>query len=160
MIIAAADCERALKIDPKQVDAGNLAYTLTDVYIRDLDEEHAAHFLDLTINAFPNQSRLYAERGELLHGMGKSTEGLQDETKAISLNPNNARAYFARAEIEEALKNPKAAIADFGQSAQYHILVYTSLWRMAQCYEQIKDWKEAAAVYARIKPLGGMDSNG
>jgi tetratricopeptide (TPR) repeat protein len=154
---AAQDCSKALSIEPDQPESASIAYALIDVYNRDMDEENARHFFDLAIKAYPNEARLYKERGELLHGMGKSKEGLADETKALTLDPNYSKAYFARGEIETALGDMRSAVVDFGKSAPYKELRYVSNLRQAQCYELLKNWKEAAASYGRILVLHDTD---
>jgi tetratricopeptide (TPR) repeat protein len=154
---AAQDCTKTLTLQPNQKQAAAVAYSLVEHYIRDLDEENAVHFLDLTIGAYPKESRLYKERGELLHGMGKEKAAIADEDKALALDPNNGEAYFSRGEVKCNTGDIPGAIADFGTSVHYNKHPFCNLLRLAQCYDSLKQWKEAAATYSKILPMPNLD---
>jgi len=117
---ASLDCEKALALDPKCKDAAEVAYGLVDAYNGDMQEENALHFFNLVIPAYPDEPRLFVERGQLLHGMGRDKEALADQNKAVQMAPNEALPYYARAEVKCTMGNLRGAADDFGISAKYN----------------------------------------
>jgi Tfp pilus assembly protein PilF len=154
---AAQDLDKALKLNPHDEDTLNVTYILVEAYIRDLEEENALHYFDLLIRSLPKESRLYSERGELLHGIGKNNEALADDTRAIELDPTNGPAYFSRGEVKCSLGDMAGAIPDFGKAATLADNKYAPLLRQAECYEVLKDWKNSAINCNKMIALKTID---
>jgi len=150
---AAQDCDQALALDPKLFDAAVVAYGLVDAYNGDMQEENALHFLNLTITAIPNEPRLYVERGQLLHGIGRDKEALVDQNKAVQIDPENSKAYYARAEVRITMGDLRGAACDFGIGAKYDKQPIHCYLAQAKCFDELKDYKAAIKTIGKILPL-------
>ena len=154
---AASQCQKALSVEPTNQEAAIVAYTLACKYHNDLEEEQELKFLNLTIQACPDQSHLYKERGELLHGMDREQEAMADQNKAIALDAKNWAAYQGRGQIECSTGKMAAAIADFERTIKLHPDSMTALMSVSQCYESEKNYPQALASFDRILKLKMLD---
>lgn len=101
--------EKAVELDPDYADAyAALGFLDTVLYLwlRDSDPNmlgHAADLANKAISLDQSNAGAYAVRGWVGAVRGQRDEAFADIEKAISLDPNSAFAWFARADINNIL---------------------------------------------------------
>ena len=66
-----------------------------------------------------NLAATYSNRGIVWGARGRLDRALEDQNKSIGLNPESARAYINRANVQYRLKKYDAALADYGKAIDF-----------------------------------------
>lgn len=89
------------------------------------DYPNALHFYSQALRVAPTDAEdmeknlvgmLYVNRASALHKMGLFLECLRDSTRALTISPSSAKAWFRRAKANASLGNYKDAIEDLNVS--------------------------------------------
>ena len=80
------------------------------------DDKIATLTESIKYNLFDPQ--LYYQRGMLYFNQGKTKEALNDYNRAIKINPQFGKAYYARAELWAALNNNRLAMIDLEKAME------------------------------------------
>jgi tetratricopeptide (TPR) repeat protein len=93
---AAADCERALRLDPNNVLALHCRGLLYD-----RRKDHARAIADFTraIQLAPNDASLYTNRARAYLSNGELDKAAEDCDRAVRLDSNQATAYACQGEV-------------------------------------------------------------
>lgn len=111
---AIQDCAAVLKINPKSVEAQMLSATCCERLGRfDLVEKHTTSALQM-VKDKAQRAPLLVQRGYARIKGGNLRGAGQDFTEAISIH-RDASIYLKRAGAYSALKNWRAAVADYGE---------------------------------------------
>jgi len=89
------------------------------------------------------QSLVLSHRGMAYFSESLYENALDDFDKAIACDPRNAKAFFYRGTVRDALKEPEAAVADFTQSLTLVPYQFDPLLGRARCLGQLGRWDEA-----------------
>jgi tetratricopeptide (TPR) repeat protein len=93
--------------------------------------------------------RLGADQEQL----GNYQAAIGHYTQAIQLQPQDARAYVARATVQTRLKNWQAAIADLTQAIAHDPNNADLYWQRGRLYEEVAQDQQAVADYERVLQL-------
>ncbi len=107
---ALADCQKAFDLSPSnQTQVENLGLAMVD----DLKYKEAIAFLTAQRAKLTKPSgALYDALARAYHAVNDDANALQSVNAGIAIDPNNGYYYWRRAQIEAALKQTDAAIAD------------------------------------------------
>ncbi|MGB5637017.1 MAG: tetratricopeptide repeat protein [Waterburya sp.] len=72
------------------------------------------------IEALPDSSELYCQRGNSYQQIGQKDRAIEDYTKVIELEPSSAIAYHNRGLANSELGNKKAAVEDLRRAAKFY----------------------------------------
>jgi tetratricopeptide (TPR) repeat protein len=115
-------------------------------------------WLDEVVALNPTRPQAYMERARGLLDQQNWTKGLNDITKAIELDPNNAAAYAWRGGVYHRMGRYGRAISDYERSLQIepdrmHVLNNLA-WLLATCPEdEIRDGPRAVGLARRACEL-------
>jgi tetratricopeptide (TPR) repeat protein len=112
--IAAADFQRAIKLDPSNTDSWfGLAQSYSDMKQYD----NAVIICNKYLSAFPNDDDGYVLRGDFYMALGKTAKAVDDYSRAVSLAGDNASlALRKRAEAYLKIGDKNRAEADMKES--------------------------------------------
>jgi len=86
--------------------------------VKEIPVEDRIAPLTASIRSNPYDSQLYYQRGILFFNQGKTTEALNDYNRAIKINPQIGKAYYARAELWAALDNKRLALLNLEKAME------------------------------------------
>ncbi len=73
----------------------------------------AIEVLSMASIEYPNEARIFLYRGDINTRMNQASYSIIDYSRAIELNPDNAKTYYKRAGAYEAIRDYKKALADY-----------------------------------------------
>ncbi len=93
-----------------------------------------------------DNSQAYFYRGLVLsEKLGSHSEGIEDLTTAIELNPDYTEAYFKRGNAYYQLGDKQAAISDYNQVISLQPNSIDAYYNRALSYYQIQEYAQAIA---------------
>lgn len=106
---------KAVECDPGNYKAWRNKGSLN---LRQGKTKEALLALNRSIALYP-YSRSYFTRAMLYHGMGDFSHALRDISKVLEQEPDNARAWYIKADCEEQLGQPVRALEDYSNAIAY-----------------------------------------
>lgn len=106
------------------------------------------------------RSLTFASRAEVYTAMGDTIKAMGDLSRAIQIDPSNARFYNTRAQLNYELKNYALADADYQKMInldQGDVMGYMGIGRNANAR---KDWENAIAQFNQVIKLAPDYSSG
>ena len=145
---AIADFSKAIALAPKNVDA--YIYRGDAYKARDADDKAAADFSS-AIKISPNHERAYVYLADVR--IGSAAQAIADYNTAVTLNPGDAFAWFARGCAKKRNDDAGGAILDFD-----HAIARDPKFATAYNYRGIvklhaHDWVGAKADFIRVIEL-------
>ena len=106
----------------------------------------------------PNSTESYLELGLNLSEQDEFVDAIEAYTKAISLDSNNALAYYNRGLAFYQLRNHKAALADFNTTIELRPDVAVAYKKRALILIYLENYADAIADYEQAAKLTPEDS--
>jgi tetratricopeptide (TPR) repeat protein/S1-C subfamily serine protease len=140
---AIAFFEQAIKISPQNPNYyDSLSSELHNVKRYD----QALEAINQAIEIAPRSS-WYSNRGNIYKDQKKWDLALADYNKALTLNPNNPRAYIARADVYEERKEWDLALADYNRAIEIDANFAAAYGSRGVFYQTRKQWDLALADF-------------
>jgi tetratricopeptide (TPR) repeat protein len=141
------DCDRALELDPGNIDAWQ-ARALTYVEKGQLDK--AAEDLNKLLENQKDNFRAHLALGEVLTNLEKYDDAVKHIEKAIELKPKSSLGYTLRARWNLEREDLKAAIADLDKALKVEPRDVAALLIRARVHQEQKDYAAARSDVERV----------
>ena len=103
--------------------------------------------------------QFYFDRGYEKAEKGDYYGAISDYTKAIEINPQNAKAYYNRGFSKSNLKDYYGAISDYTKAIEINPKLIDAYFNRSMDKEKIGDIKGACFDAKKVVSLGDEDSN-
>ncbi len=149
-ILALADLNRAIELDPQYVEAYHgRAY----VYLAMEDYHHALADYTRIIKLDPQFVAAYRDRGSAYYALDDYNNALADLNRAIELDPQDTAAYRIRGAVYYDLDDDNNAFADLNRAIELDPQ-YTAAYRVrGSVYYDLDDYNNALADFNRAIEL-------
>ncbi|GCA81921.1 serine protease [Microcystis aeruginosa] len=145
--------EEAIKISPQNPNYYNsLSSALQNVKRYD----RALTAINRAIEIAPRSS-WYSNRGNIYKDLKKSDLALADYNQALTLNPNNSRAYMARADVYEERREWDLALADYNRAIEIDANFPGAYRSRGIFYTERKQWDLALADFNKAITIDPND---
>ncbi|TRU72406.1 MAG: tetratricopeptide repeat protein [Microcystis viridis Mv_BB_P_19951000_S69] len=147
--------EQAIKISTRNPNY----YHHLSVVLQDVKQyDRALEAINRAIEIAP-RSGWYSNRGNIYKDQKKWDLALADYNKALTLNPNNPRAYMARADVYEERKEWDLALADYNRAIEIDANFAAAYGSRGVFYQTRKQWDLALADYNKAITIDPNDPN-
>jgi tetratricopeptide (TPR) repeat protein len=139
-----------VEIEDKEESASDLHFYASLGYKAKANSVAEMQALNKAIDASPDFSGYYNNRGGLFHNMKKYTEALADFNKGISLDKKSAMLYYNRSGTYSAIENHEKALQDLLQAKKLGMedeKIYLSL---GNAYKVLKKYEQALGAYQSV----------
>lgn len=151
---ALADCDQAVKIDPKL----SLGYHNRAIVWHDKGElDRAIADYDMAIRLDPKSSLSYRMRGVAWSSKGDNDRAIADLGEAIRLDPKDARPYFSRGNAWSKKKDYDRAIDDFSEAIRLNPDFADAYHNRALQFREKGDYVRGIADWTRAMELRGTE---
>lgn len=107
---AGYELTQVLQLDPQHLEAMLLQ---SKVLSQQGNYLKASETLSMASVYYPDDPRIYAERGDVNNSLNQPAYAIVDYTKAIELKPEDAGYYYKRGEAYEAIRDYENALDDY-----------------------------------------------
>lgn len=146
------DCIKSLQINPYQYDS-HLHLATYYIYMR--DAARAIVNLNRAVEAFPDLSYVYGQRGIVLVQLGENDAALKDFDKAVELAPKENAVYINRGKARAMLKNNESALADFDKAVELSPENWDCYWERAMFHYGAGNLENALTDFGQSMKFGG-----
>lgn len=148
---ALADCEQALRLDPKL----SRAYLCRGLARQGLgDPGGALADFNRALELDPQMSKAYLNRGIAHLDLGNIEAALSDLNQAIALDPQDASAYSSRGRIHWLLGDPLAALRDYTAALERDPQNPQLYFNRGQLHAEREDWPAACEDFSQVLQWG------
>lgn len=144
---ALADCEQALRLDPKL----SRAYLCRGLARQGLgDPGGALADFNRALELDPQMAKAYLNRGIAHLDLGNIEAALSDLNQAIALDPQDASAYSSRGRIHWLLGDPLAALQDYTAALERDPQNPQLYFNRGQLHAEREDWPAACEDFSQV----------
>ena len=145
--LALADCEQALRLDPKL----SRAYLCRGLACQGLgDPSSALADFNRALELDPQMAKAYLNRGIAHLDLGNIEAALSDLSQAIALDPQDASAYSSRGRIHWLLGDPLAALQDYTAALERDPQNPQLYFNRGQLHVEREDWPAACEDFSQV----------
>lgn len=144
----------AIKYNPNYEEAFE---ALIHTYIKMNKLVDAINIGNLGIERFPKSEMLYIARSEAFKLKFDFPSAINDLSKVLVFNPNNAKAFILRGSCYQDFNQHQYAINDFSKAISLNDTCYIAYFKRAKSYEEIIDVKSAIKDYEKLLSINKYD---
>ncbi len=114
------------------------------------DNQSKIEFYSQSIEANPNFSPAYYNRGIAYYELGKYSEAVRDFDSSLKLEPNSALTYFYRGVCFQELNRLDRAIVSLSCAISLDPKPIAALVNRGICYQKLEKYEQAIDDYSRV----------
>lgn len=112
---------------------------------------------NIGIERFPKSEIIYIARSEAFKLKFDFPAAINDLSKVLVFNPNNAKVYIMRGSYYQEFNQHQYAINDFSKAISLNDTCYMAYFKRAKSYEEIMDIKSAIKDYQKLLSFNKYD---